>query len=115
MRLLVLSIVGTIINLLFTLFLLIIRPLVKVKILNVSSDRLGHLAFSTDYFLRKIQLEKDDDDNYADVHLADCYLQKNNLVYECQEYQTLDESMQTLNMSPVCRKLVQPYKRGLGT
>ena len=42
-------------------------------------------------------------------------LQKDNQVYECQEYQTLDESMQTLNMSPVCRKLVQPYKRGLGT
>ena len=42
-------------------------------------------------------------------------LQKNNIVYECQEYQTLDETMQTLDMSLVCRKLVQPYKRGLGT
>ena len=42
-------------------------------------------------------------------------LQKNNIVYECQEYQTLDETMQTLDMNLVCRKLVQPYKRGLGT
>ena len=42
-------------------------------------------------------------------------LQKNFVVYECQEYQTLDENMQTLDMDFVCRKLVQPYKRGLGT
>ena len=42
-------------------------------------------------------------------------LQKNKEVYECQEYQTLDETMQTLDMSLVCRKLVQPFKRGLGT
>ena len=42
-------------------------------------------------------------------------LQKNNIVYECQEYQTLDETMQTLDMNLVCRKLVQPYTRGLGT
>ena len=42
-------------------------------------------------------------------------LQKNTQVYECQEYQTLDINMQTLDMNFVCRKLVQPYKRGLGT
>jgi len=42
-------------------------------------------------------------------------LQKRNLVYECQEYQTLDSDMQTLNMNFVCRELVQPYKKGLGT
>ena len=42
-------------------------------------------------------------------------LQKNKQVYECQEYQTLDINMQTLDMNFVCRKLVQPYKRGLGT
>ena len=60
-RLILRSIVGTIINLLLTFLLLIIRPLVKVKILNVSSERIGHLGFSTDLFLRKIQLEKDDD------------------------------------------------------
>ena len=42
-------------------------------------------------------------------------LQKNTHVYECQEYQTLDINMQTLDMNFVCRKLVQPYKRGIGT
>ena len=42
-------------------------------------------------------------------------LQKDKEVYECQEYQTLDETMQTLDMHFVCRKLVQPYKMGIGT
>ena len=42
-------------------------------------------------------------------------LQKDKEVYECQEYQTLDETMQTLDMRFVCRKLVQPYKMGIGT
>ena len=41
-------------------------------------------------------------------------LQKNNLVYECQEYQTLDDTMETLDMSLVCRQLVQPYQHGVG-
>ena len=42
-------------------------------------------------------------------------LQKENFVYECQEYQTLDTNMQTLDMTFVCRKLAQPYTKGLGT
>jgi endo-1,4-beta-D-glucanase Y len=42
-------------------------------------------------------------------------LQKEKTVFECQEYQTLDESMKTLDMKLVCRKLIQPYKRGIGT
>ena len=42
-------------------------------------------------------------------------LQKNKNVFECQEYQTLDENMQTLNLSLVCRELTQPYQRGVGT
>ena len=41
-------------------------------------------------------------------------LQKNKEVYECQEYQTLDQSMETIDMNFVCRKLVQPYKIGIG-
>ena len=41
-------------------------------------------------------------------------LQKDNLVYECQEYQTLDTNMQTLDMTFVCRQLVQLYQKGLG-
>lgn len=42
-------------------------------------------------------------------------LQKSKIVFECQEYQTLDSSMITLDMSIVCKELVQPYKRGIGT
>ena len=42
-------------------------------------------------------------------------LQKDDLVYECQEYQTLDENLQTLDLSFVCRKITQPYTIGIGT
>ena len=42
-------------------------------------------------------------------------LQKDREVYECQEYQTLDDTMETLDMTLVCRQLVQPYQRGVGT
>ena len=42
-------------------------------------------------------------------------LQKNKDVFECQEYQTLDKDMNTLDMSLVCRELTQPYQRGIGT
>ena len=42
-------------------------------------------------------------------------LQKNKEVYECQEYQTVDGNLQTLDLSFVCRKITQPYKIGIGT
>ena len=42
-------------------------------------------------------------------------LQKDKEVYECQEYQTVDENLQTLDLSFVCRKITQPYKLGIGT
>ena len=42
-------------------------------------------------------------------------LQKNNDLYECQEYQTIDESLETLDMTLICKQLVQPYQRGVGT
>ena len=41
-------------------------------------------------------------------------LQKNREVYECQEYQTVDENLQTLDLSFICRKITQPYKIGIG-
>ena len=41
-------------------------------------------------------------------------LQKGKEVYECQEYQTLDENLQTLDLSLVCRQNVQPYQQGVG-
>ena len=42
-------------------------------------------------------------------------LQKNRKVFECQEYQTLDSNMKTIDLSFVCRKIVQPYKIGVDT
>ena len=42
-------------------------------------------------------------------------LQKENEIYECQEYQTIDKTIQTLDMQLICKQLVQPYERGLGT
>ena len=42
-------------------------------------------------------------------------LQKNNEIYECQEYQTIDKMIDTLDMTLICKELVQPYERGLGT
>ncbi len=42
-------------------------------------------------------------------------LQKNKEVYECQEYQTIDNKMNTLDLSFICRQLVQPFKKGIGT
>ncbi len=42
-------------------------------------------------------------------------LQKNNDLFECQEYQTMDQMLETLDMNLICKQLVQPYKRGVGT
>jgi len=42
-------------------------------------------------------------------------LQKDKEVYECQEYQTLDETLKTIDLFFQCRKIVQPYKIGIGT
>ena len=42
-------------------------------------------------------------------------LQKDNEIYECQEYQTIDKMIDTLDMTLVCKELVQPFERGLGT
>ena len=42
-------------------------------------------------------------------------LQKENEVYECQEYQTINKLIETLDMKLICKQLVQPYESGLGT
>ncbi len=42
-------------------------------------------------------------------------LQKEDDLFECQEYQTIDESLETLDMTLICKQLVQPYQRGVGT
>ena len=42
-------------------------------------------------------------------------LQKEKELYECQEYQTIDKTIETIDMTLVCKELVQPFERGLGT
>ena len=42
-------------------------------------------------------------------------LQKDKELYECQEYQTIDKNVETLDMNLICKELVQPYQRGIGT
>ena len=42
-------------------------------------------------------------------------LQKDNDIFECQEYQTMDQNLETLDMTLICKNLVQPYQRGLDT
>ena len=42
-------------------------------------------------------------------------LQKDQELYECQEYQTIDKNIDTLDMNLICKELVQPYQRGIGT
>ncbi len=42
-------------------------------------------------------------------------LQKDQELYECQEYQTIDNNVETLDMNLICKELVQPYQRGIGT
>ena len=42
-------------------------------------------------------------------------LQKEKEIYECQEYQTIDKQIETFDMQLICKELVQPYERGLGT
>ncbi len=54
-------------------------------------------------------------DNGLTIIMFVTVLQKNKDVYECQEYQTLDGNMQTLNLSVICKELTQPYQRGIGT
>ena len=42
-------------------------------------------------------------------------LQKEKELYECQEYQTIDKNIETLDMNLICKELVQPYERGVDT
>ena len=42
-------------------------------------------------------------------------LQRETEVFECQEYQTIDKTIETFDMQLICKELVQPYERGIGT
>ena len=42
-------------------------------------------------------------------------LQKDKELYECQEFQTIDQNVETLDMNLICKELVQPFERGVDT
>ena len=52
--------------------------------------------------------------NELSILLFVTVLQKDNEIYECQEYQTIDKRIDTLDMQLICKELVQPYEKGLG-
>ncbi len=62
------------------------------------------------YSISDIQL-----DNGLMLILFVTVLQKDEDLYECQEYQTMDQNLETLDMNLICKQLVQPYQRGIGT
>ena len=62
------------------------------------------------YSISDIQL-----DNGLMLILFVTVLQKDKDLYECQEYQTMDQNLETLDMNLICKQLVQPYQRGIGT
>ena len=53
--------------------------------------------------------------NGLNILLFVTILQRDNEIYECQEYKTIDKMIETLDMTLICKELVQPYERGLGT
>ena len=53
--------------------------------------------------------------NGLNILLFVTVLQKENEIYECQEYQTINNTIETLDMTLICKELVQPYEKGLGT
>ena len=53
--------------------------------------------------------------NGLNILLFVTVLQKDTEIFECQEYQTIDKMIETLDMQLICKELVQPYERGLGT
>ena len=50
-------IIYKIINFILSVLIISIRPMVKVIITDLPSERIGHLAHKTDYFLRRLQLD----------------------------------------------------------
>tara|TARA_B110000196_G_C20961214_1_gene574059 strand:+ start:142 stop:477 length:336 start_codon:yes stop_codon:yes gene_type:complete len=62
------------------------------------------------YAINNVEVE-----NKLSILLFVTVLQKENEIYECQEYQTINKTIETLDMQLICKQLVQPYERGLGT
>ena len=67
------------------------------------------------YEVKSYSISEIQTDNGLMLLLFVTVLQKNNDLFECQEYQTMDQNLETLDMTLVCKQLVQPYERGTET
>ena len=67
------------------------------------------------YEVKSYSISEIQTDNGLILLLFVTVLQKNNDLFECQEYQTMDQNLETLDMTLICKQLVQPYERGTET
>ena len=81
----------------------------------LESDRTYKDLINDGFEVKSYAINKIETSNDLYILMFVTVLQKVNEVYECQEYQTIDKAIQTLDMTLICKELVQPYERGLGT
>ena len=81
----------------------------------MESDKIYKELKNEVFEIKNYEKNKNETDNLLYILLFVTVLQKEKELYECQEYQTIDKTIETLDMTLVCKELVQPYERGLGT
>ena len=87
---------------------------------NIATDEEGHkgtwtMIYDEGFEVKSYAINNIETANGFNILLFVTVLQKENEIYECQEYQTIDKTIETLDMQLICKELVQPYERGLGT
>lgn len=81
----------------------------------IESDKTYKDLINEGFSVKSYAMNNIETDNDLYILLFVTILQKENEIYECQEYQTIDKTIETLDMKLVCKELVQPYEKGLGT
>ena len=81
----------------------------------IESDKTYKDLINEGYEVKSYDVNTIETSNDLYILLFITVLQKDNEIYECQEYQTIDKTIATLDMQLICKQLVQPYEKGLGT
>ena len=81
----------------------------------IESDKSYKDLINEGFEVKSYAMNKIETANGLYILLFVTVLQKEKDLYECQEYQTIDKTIETIDMTLVCKELVQPYERGLGT
>tara|TARA_B100001173_G_C15676239_1_gene415832 strand:- start:21 stop:359 length:339 start_codon:yes stop_codon:yes gene_type:complete len=81
----------------------------------IESDKTYKDLINDGYEVKSYAINNIETANGLYVMLFVTVLQKENEIYECQEYQTIDKTIETLDMMLICKQLVQPYESGLDT